>query len=935
MIVRNLRWLTVLPLLLAGAAASACTAETTTPVADLPVTIEPDIAPVDVTASFTLTIDPTNAALLEPTLDPKAEPTTVKGGTSDFGLRAFVKHVPARPELLWVELYFENRQAVAVKNATVEVGAFAGSDQLFDLTRDPLAEATTSRTLDLGGLSPEGVSRVVIGLAAGQTTVSLPLTLKGTTTKRLPTTSGPIAVTPDGKEAWTVFPDGDVVAAIDTATDKRVAKLAVAGHPSSLSITPDGKLVVVASERSNRVSIIDRETRSVVQTFGEADGLGRELRHLVLTPDGSRAFVSGYVSDTVTSLVRHGDRYRVETSVAVGRRPGGLSVSPDGKVLFVAHFLPRGTVTKNDGWVSIVAIDTLSKARELSFVDPLNADKAHCLADVFGVSASRVSTEGVPTQLAGVFLNPAGTMGWTPGTRIAGAPIWERGAKANPDLSSIVLARPGEITPPFLFFTDTRNPEATERLLSIGLVERPVSLDYLRCEKFGAEIEFADRDIVPTKPDQQVNRFPAFPTAVNGLSETGPARFVGFTRGGRRALILSYTADEIVVYDAMTLHPATQRHFMLSGSNPTGLAITPDGKKAYVAYANSTFASALDLSAYADPKNLPAPSFVPYEYREVPELPTVGAGLGSKQLVRYIDAVPDLPQIKETTTVPVADADPVEPEMRRGKILFESSNPEKYPDLSKDRLGTCSACHPNGGSDGTLWGTMEGERRTISLAGGVAGRGWLHASATHVDASEFSSTIVTERLGGHLTPEDTKAMSKFISFGIPRLQGPRVDEALAATGKAVFQKSCSGCHAGEKMTSGNPDPKNEWGGGIASGPTLFDVGTRTDNASAILGTFFESLFPPLESKLLKTLRGDRDLGPGDFVQETLDFRQRPARKAGALKAPSLVNAWDNVVFFHDGRFDKIEDAVHYLNDHLDLGLSATDEHAVVEYLRTL
>jgi len=38
----------------------------------------------------------------------------------------------------------------------------------------------------------------------------------------------------------------------------------------------------------------------------------------------------------------------------------------------------------------------------------------------------------------------------------------------------------------------------------------------------------------------------------------------------------------------------------------------------------------------------------------------------------------------------------------------------------------------------------------------------------------------------------------------------------------------------------------------------------------------------------------------------LSFRQRPDRARGQVKAPSLVGVWDNSLFFHDGRFDKIE-----------------------------
>jgi mono/diheme cytochrome c family protein len=644
--------------------------------------------------------------------------------------------------------------------------------------------------------------------------------------------------------------------------------------------------------------------------------------------------VSAYVGDTITSLVRTKSGYRVEGSVAVGRRPAGMSVAPDGKTLFVSHYLPRGAILENEGWISVVSIDPPSVAREIILPDYLNGDRASCLADTIGVNPSRITSEGVPTQLAGVFLDPAGSLGWTPGMRIGPAPIWERGPNSA-ELTPIADARPAEIASGILFLMDTRGGAESDALLSIGNVERPVDDNYLRCERFGAEMEFPQRTLIPTKEDQQVNRFPAFPTAMNGLSEAGVARFVAFTLGGRRALLLGHTSDEVAIYDATTLHPASQRHFTLSGANPTGIALTPDGKKAYVTYENSMFASVLDVSAYANPDALPGVSFVPYEYREVPEVPATGGVVGTKQLVRYIAGVPDKPALAEVAQIPLADADPLETLMRRGRTLFSSSNPDKYPTLTVSRLGACATCHPGGGTDGSAWSTMEGERRTISLRGGLAGRGWLHASATHSDAEEFVHTIVQERLGGHLDAADATALATYLARGIPKLQGPRVDAALASKGQSIFQAKCASCHFGEKLTSGNPDPMSPFGGGATEGPGLFDIGTTTDNAHVLFGSFFESVFPPLEAQLLKELRGDRDLGPDDFVQQTLDFRPRPPRARGQLKAPSLDNVWDNVVFFHHAQTASIEEAVHYLNQTLMLGMSEADELAVIEYLKTL
>ena len=893
--------------------------------------VTPDIDPEPVSADFKVTIDPASPALAGTTLEPRPGVATVTGGTEALVLTALVKPVLKRPGLLWVELHIENRSDAALRDVVVTVTGTGGAAEIHDFTNDPFAEPVAPGELELGGITAHGIGRLAIGVA--DTEISkLGLAVTGTRTSRRATSSSPIIVTPDGAEAWAVVPDGNLVAVIDTGSDERVAQIPIAGRPTSVAVTPDNVFVLVTAADANTVTVIDRATREVIQVFHEAEGIGRDPREIVVSPDGSHAFVSAYVGDKVTSLTRHERGFVVAGSVPVRRRPTGLSVFPDSKTVIVSHFLPEGTTLENLGHVSIIDADELAVKKDVVFKDTLNLDMAKCLADVFDISPIRIVSEGVPSQLFGVFLNPAGTQGWMPGTRVAGQPVLERGPNAQ-QLGALSL-NPGELAPPFIFFLDTRSGDEVEEMLSIGNVERSVSDDYLRCERFGAETEFVSRTLIPGLEDQQVNRFPAFPTGGNGLTELGMVRSIAFTLGGRRALMLSHMSDEIAVFDATSLHPSTQRHFALSGANPTGMALTPDGTRAYVVYDNSTFASVLDLGAYADPDALPAPTYVPYEYRDVPEVPATG-GVSSQQMVRYLAGVPDRPAIAELGQVDLLDADPMDPVMRRGRTLFSSSNPDKYPTLTKSRLGTCASCHPNGGNDGTSWGTMEGERRTMSLYGGVAGRGWLHAMGTHRDAHEFADTIVRERLGGALSPKDTDALAQYLAFGIPRLQTPVVDETLAAAGAQVFADKCASCHAGDALTSGRPDPDSDLGGGLESGPTLHDVGTFSKDSHILLGSFFESLFPPLDGMVLAEMRGDRDLGQGDFLQQTLDFRPRPARKASEFKAPSLVNVWDNVVYFHDGRFDDLADVIDHLDETLRLSLGADDKQAVLEYLRTL
>ena len=899
-----------------------------------PAYVEPDLGGESREVELQLIVDSAHADLEgRETLEPIATPLRVEGGDETLAATAFVRRVAARPGLLWVELFLENRESLAWGEVELEL-VDAGGASVLDLSNDPYTEAAVSGAIAVGNLGGEGLARVVLGLPDDGGEQRLRLRVRGRTTSRQAHSSAPLAMTPDGAEVWAVVPDANLLSVVDTTTQTRVTTLEVGTRPRSIAMTPDGAFAAVVSTDSNELHIFDTESRELVARFDESDGVGRDPRHVVVSPDGSRFFVSAFVGDRVSEFVRTSSGYRVGRSVSVGRRPLGLGVSLDGEAIVVAHYLPRGKVDENEGWLSVIDVESFELEKEAVAHDDFNLDRVECMTKVFPVSPSRLTSEGVPTQLAGVFYPPSGNQAWVPGSQVGPTAVWETGPEAQ-ELGVTAVLRPAEFLAPFTYIFDGREPLDTTAMVHPGVLEAPdVNYEYISCARPLLSMESLPRDLLSIDDNQFINRGVATPSALTGTDATGIAHFVGFTRGGRRALTLSYLSDEIVVTDTMTFHGDAQGHAPLSGANPTGVVSSPDGSRLYVSYDNSMFLSVLDASSLAEPGKLPTPHYLRYQYAEVEEFPSPPTPVTNLRLVRHVDELPELPAIEELGTIELVDDDPMDPVLRRGKILFSSSNPDKY-EVSASKLGTCGSCHPDGTTDGSVWGTMEGERRTMSLAGGVAGRGWLHASGTHRDAAEFVEIIVQERLFGELSEEDYAAMAEYVAFGIPKLQAPPTDESLVARGEELFQAKCASCHFGERMTSAMPDPEDPLGGGMESGPLIFDVGTQTDSASALLGTFFEALLPAEDAALLDAIRGDRELGANDWVQEALDFRPRPDRAAGEFKAPTLANVWHNVLFFHDGRYDELDEVVEHFNQQLGLGLSGDDREAIVEYLKTL
>ena len=895
----------------------------------------PDVT-LPVATSFTVTVDPQHPVLAGEWREPHSEPLTFAGGTATMHLTGGVKRFAKHPERLFFELYLVSDDPLGIADVQAAIDGLPKGAVYYDLSDDPLAAPSAPAPLLVGGIGPRGVSshiRFGLDVAKDATSFSFNLRPAGTTTTRVSTASAPIAVTPDGREVWAPVPDADTVAVIDAARDARTAQIAVPGRPSSVATTPDGALVLVTCAACNQLTVIDRASRAVVQRFGEADGIGRDPRNVGLSPDGARAYVSAYVGDSVTALERVGDRFRVVKTLPVGRRPVGISVVPDGGTLYVAHFMPHGPITDNAGWVSVVSTDTLVESATAELRDDANVRESECIRGIEGFktySAESLSFEAVPTQLAGVFLTPGGAEGWVPGLRTAGFPIFE-GNTAAVGIAALVK---GANSPAFQFLFDARRPRRAQFPKSSAVVDiTDRSEEFLSCVTATEESE----GVTATRTSDTERAYLGATVPSGGilLSALGVSRFVGYSRGGRRAMLVSYNADEIAVFDGATHHPVALGNLLLKGSNPVGLASAPDGKKAYVAYENSTFVSVLDLSAYAEDARLPSPSTVPY--RLPPGDPAQNASLITfVTLTRNVTGLPDAPPIREVAQVPLLDRDVMEPVMRRGKVLFTSSSPVKYPGLSATSEASCSACHPNGGNDGSAWSTMEGERRTIGLWGGTGKRGWLHASGTHASAHDFATTIVKERLGGRgLSEEDVAALSLYVAKGIPEVQRPVVDAALASRGAGIFRARCINCHSGADHGSGNVDPNSPIGAGAVSGPELFDIGSATTSAHVGLGQGFSHLFPPKTKKVFDLLRGDRALGPGDEVQVTLEFTSRPTRPRTAFKGPALVNTWENAVFFHDARSSSLEEAIRDMARRVGLPLPDDDFASVVAYMKTL
>ena len=145
------------------------------------------------------------------------------------------------------------------------------------------------------------------------------------------------ALSPEGKLAYVSIEDDSVMAAYDLATKKPVFEVKTGGEPEGVLVTPDGKTAYVTSEVANLVHEIDLPSRKIVKNIK----VGKRPRRFALAAGGAELWVTNEldasvgVVDTRAQALKRTIRFEVKGMRASDITPVGMTLSPDGKSMWV------------------------------------------------------------------------------------------------------------------------------------------------------------------------------------------------------------------------------------------------------------------------------------------------------------------------------------------------------------------------------------------------------------------------------------------------------------------------------------------------------------------------------------------------------------------------------------------------------------------------
>lgn len=120
------------------------------------------------------------------------------------------------------------------------------------------------------------------------------------------------------------IPDARIVGRIDLGPSSR---------PHSVLFHPDGRHALATMQNSDRIAVIELETRTVVRTLPTG---GREGHMVRLSPDGARAYVTSRGAEGTLSIIFLNEE-RPPVVIPTGRGAEGIAVTPDGREVWVAN----------------------------------------------------------------------------------------------------------------------------------------------------------------------------------------------------------------------------------------------------------------------------------------------------------------------------------------------------------------------------------------------------------------------------------------------------------------------------------------------------------------------------------------------------------------------------------------------------------------------
>ncbi|MDP1825502.1 MAG: c-type cytochrome [Archangium sp.] len=544
----------------------------------------------------------------------------------------------------------------------------------------------------------------------------------------------------------------------------------------SVGISRDDALVYAADGDLDVLFVMDTSTHEIREI-----PVGRQPEKVLVGPDDT-VYVTNRLGRSV-SVIRKGDTAE-SARVAVGVEPVSLAVSTDGKTLYVVN----ATSLTDSDFGTLMAIDTATLS--LKWELPVGQEPRALTLLGDGRAALSLYKQGelVFVDLATAKVTRAGTglfealngsaLGITQPTLANPPPFDPRFTHATSrplGLEAMTVSADGkQLYVASLLSSDATLPAAPPDQqttvqsggsygggVTVGapLPCKPSSVATPALLTFAADGTPAVDDLTTCTGEGQEDRPPMLSRATNGFLPVpvqGP-RALGLEATGRFLFVVNQESDNVTVMTTSTGARPFAPQQVSVGSGPTGIAISRDGKSAWVF--NAFDHSLSKLSSLGGP-------------------------------------------VTNTGTTRLANRETLSAAAVWGRKLFFSATDARMNDPTTGI--SCATCHLEGREDGHVWNFSDGPRQTPSLQGRMlAQTAPFHWNGEFENLRAFMTHTVTRRMGGQGVSDAMEAEIADFIASMPRADNPHRDAPaeLKQRGQAAFEKAeCGSCHGGATFT---------------------------------------------------------------------------------------------------------------------------------------
>jgi DNA-binding beta-propeller fold protein YncE len=229
-----------------------------------------------------------------------------------------------------------------------------GNDEkiLWDDQFKPILSAPGRDSVLIVDLADPLNPKIVANLPLKNSVVGPPVNLDIDPTGSVALVADSVNLIKDGDNLKQVPDDKVHVIDLKANPPKAVGSVTVGKQPSGLSISPDGKLALVANREDKSISVLSIKGTDV--KLVDTVPMGDVVAHVTFTPDGKRALAVKFPTHKVTLLDVAGEKVTpTKIDLPTGLWPYNAAVTPDGKIALTSD---NGNAGSSDGSVDTVSV---------------------------------------------------------------------------------------------------------------------------------------------------------------------------------------------------------------------------------------------------------------------------------------------------------------------------------------------------------------------------------------------------------------------------------------------------------------------------------------------------------------------------------------------------------------------------------------------------